>query len=361
MVNINELKLYGDMTTAEQQDYQERVQAFVADKLSEIEHLQVFTPQQREAAEEGMALIASWQFARQFAADGFQFGDLEMRVYRLRYYFDEITSEIERLAPTPAPAKRGRPASPATIAKREIEAKQPKLFQEQSGSAAFPNAAEPNKGICNAPEPEKLVLSQLKWLMSPELAADVDQIRSLRATASAAAERAKAMSDMKAKPTEIAPIAQQAAEATDAYQAIYERVDRELATVWYRLKNDGEYLKKFRERFKKNDVKDVLKLLHPYWQKLQDDKAFEASVKLIIQQESPEFVAQQKADAEKKKEVQDIIRYLKRKDKQQKPDTAREKFKRLEALLGKKDAADYKPLLNKIIEDSKKDGKKKEK
>ena len=107
MVNINELKLYGDMTTAEQQDYQERVQAFVADKLSEIEHLQVFTPQQREAAEEGMALIASWQFARQFAADGFQFGDLEMRVYRLRYYFDEITSEIERLAPTPAPAKRG--------------------------------------------------------------------------------------------------------------------------------------------------------------------------------------------------------------------------------------------------------------
>lgn len=321
------------MTAQERQAYREQMETFVAEKLSDIEHLQMFNPQQRTAAEEGMVLIASWQFARQFAADGLQYGDLEARVYRLRYYFDEISAEIERLAPAPAPAKRGRPASPATIAKREAEAAQPKLFDADSA--------------------EKLVLSQLKWLMSAELAADVDNIRTLRATASAAAERAKAMSDMHAQPEAIAPIAQQAAQATDAYQAIYERVDRELATVWYRLKNDGEYLQRFRERWKKNDVKDVLKLLHPYWQKLQDDKAFEASVKLLIQQESPEFVAKQKADAEKKKEVQDILRYLKRKDKQQSPDTAREKFKRLEQLLGKKDAADYKPLLDKIIEDKK--------
>ena len=358
MANINDIKLYAQMTAQEQSAYREQMETFVAEKLSDIEHLQMFNPQQRTAAEEGMVLIASWQFARQFAADGLQYGDLEARVYRLRYYFDEISAEIERLTPAPAPAKRGRPASPATIAKREAEEKQPKLFDSSNSSNSS------NSSISSPPSAEsaeKLVLSQLKWLMSAELAADVDNIRTLRATASAAAERAKAMSDMHAKPEAIAPIAQQAAQATDAYQAIYERVDRELATVWYRLKNDGEYLQRFRERWKKNDVKDVLKLLHPYWQKLQDDKAFEASVKLLIQQESPEFVAKQKADAEKKKEVQDILRYLKRKDKQHSPDTAREKFKRLEQLLGKKDAADYKPLLDKIIEDKKKDGKKKEK
>ena len=367
MANINDIKLYAQMTAQEQSAYREQMETFVAEKLSDIEHLQMFNPQQRTAAEEGMVLIASWQFARQFAADGLQYGDLEARVYRLRYYFDDISAEIERLAPTPAPAKRGRPASPATIAKREAEAAQPKLFDASNASNS--SISSP----ISADSAEKLVLSQLKWLMSAELAADVDNIRTLRATASAAAERAKAMSDMHAKPEAIAPIAQQAAQATDAYQAIYERVDRELATVWYRLKNDGEYLQRFRERWKKNDVKDVLKLLHPYWQKLQDDKAFEASVKLLIQQESPEFMAKQKADAEKKKQATDIIRYLKRKDKgssDTRVATARAKFKELEKLLGKAEAANYKPLLDKIIEENKSvqsvksvggNGKKKEK
>ena len=52
--------------------------------------------------------------------------------------------------------------------------------------------------------------------------------------------------------------------------------------------------------------------------------------------------------------MQDIIRYFKRKDKGQKLETARNKFKRLEELLGKKEAANYRPLLTKIEEDSKK-------
>ena len=79
-------------------------------------------------------------------------------------------------------------------------------------------------------------------------------------------------------------------------------------------------------------------------------------MKTLIEQESPAFVAKQKADAEKKKEVQDILRYLKRKDKgpsEARVKTAKEKFHRLEELLGKKEAADYKPLVRKIEDDFK--------
>jgi hypothetical protein len=185
--------------------------------------------------------------------------------------------------------------------------------------------------------------------MHPLVAEMVDKIRPLRTAAASAAERAKTMSDLKAAPAAIAPYAKEAAEATEAYQAIYAQVDRELATVHYRLKNDGDYLQRFRERFKKDDVSDVVKLLTPYWQKMQHNEEFLVSVKQLIARESPEFVARQKAEAAKKKEVQDILRYFKRKDKTQKPETATEKFKRLEELIGKKAAADYKPLLDKIL------------
>ena len=84
---------------------------------------------------------------------------------------------------------------------------------------------------------------------------------------------------------------------------------------------------------------------------------FDLRCKTLIEQESPEYAAKVKAEAERKKEVQDILRYLKRKDK---PATdarlngAREKFARLEQLLGKKEAKDYKPLLAFIEDENRK-------
>ena len=345
------MKQFSVMTPDEQQQWADQFSEFLKKQWPELEvicntpNVKLTIDSQKQLAEL-MQLLVVWPFAEKFCAEGLKYGDYASRAYRLPKY---VSMVLKELGITEVPtARRGRPASAETIAKREAAAKaekqQQKLFEPEKTPA--PTLATPS--IPDTSHGERLHLDQLKWLMSPELAEDVDKIRALRTAAASAAERAKTMSDLKAAPASIEPYAKEAAEATEAYQAIYERVDRELATVHYRLKNDGDYLKKFRERFKKDDVTDVVKLLTPYWQKMQQDAEFLVSVKQIIEQESPEFVAKQKADAEKKKEVQDILRYLKRKDKAQKPETAIEKFKRLEQLIGKKAAQDYKPLLDKI-------------
>jgi hypothetical protein len=345
------MKQFSVMTPDEQQQWVDQFSEFLKKQWPELEvicntpNVKLTIDSQKQLAEL-MQLLVVWPFAEKFCAEGLKYGDYASRAYRLPKYVSMVQKELG-ITEVPT-ARRGRPASAETIAKREAAAKaekqQQKLFEPEK--TPVPTPAAPS--IPDTSHGERLHLDQLKWLMSPELAEDVDKIRALRTAAASAAERAKTMSDLKAAPASIEPYAKKAAEATEAYQAIYERVDRELATVHYRLKNDGDYLKKFRERFKKDDVTDVVKLLTPYWQKMQQDAEFLVSVKQIIEQESPEFVAKQKAEAEKKKEVQDILRYLKRKDKAQKPETAIEKFKRLEQLIGKKAAQDYKPLLDKI-------------
>ena len=183
------------------------------------------------------------------------------------------------------------------------------------------------------------------------------------------------MSDMKADPKSIEPVAKEAIDAHDAYMAIYAAIDTELAVLWYRLQNDSDqwrmaWLQKYGFA-KKSDGGSKLStlnsqlstLLHPdllhdlrkHYQKVQSPE-FDLRCRTLIEQESPEYIARQKAEAEKKKEVQDILRYLKRKDKgisEQRVKTSREKFARLQELLGKKAAADYKPLLTKIEDDYK--------
>ena len=160
------------------------------------------------------------------------------------------------------------------------------------------------------------------------------------------------MAEQGADQKEIEGYAQAAAEATEAYEQIYDDVDRELATVYYRLRYDEPFCQKFKKRYNKADVSDLYSSLKLYWQKMP--KEFEASVKLIIEQESPEFIARKKEEAERKKEETDIIRYLRRKDKQAsetRVKTAREKFARLEIIMGKEMAKAYKPLLQKIEDD----------
>ena len=154
------------------------------------------------------------------------------------------------------------------------------------------------------------------------------------------------------KPEDIEVYAKQAAEATEQYEAIYDAVDNELGTVYYRLKNDGDYSDKFSKRFRIKDFTAILKQLRPYYDKVKSPE-FEVRMKTLIEQESPEYVARMKAEKEKKEEVEGILRYLRRKDKpasKQRVETARKRFARLEELLGKDMAKDYRPLLTVIEE-----------
>ena len=199
-------------------------------------------------------------------------------------------------------------------------------------------------------------LNQLRILLSPSLQERVDSVQGLRQSAASAAETAKRMAERGEKPEDVEPYAKEAAQLTEAYEQIYDDVDKELATLHYRLKNDEPYRKQFQEKYHISDLTRILDDLKPYYKKVQSPE-FDLRCKTLIEQESPEYAAKMKAAAERKKEVQDILRYLKRKDK---PATdarlngAREKFARLEQLLGKKEAKDYKPLLAFIEDENRK-------
>lgn len=206
-------------------------------------------------------------------------------------------------------------------------------------------------------------LNQLRILLSPSLQERVDSVQGLRQSAASAAETAKRMAERGEKPEDVEPYAKEAAQLTEAYEQIYDDVDKELATLHYRLKNDEPYRTQFQEKYHITDLTRILDDLKPYYKKVQSPE-FDLRCKTLIEQESPEYAAKVKAEAERKKEVQDILRYLKRKDK---PATdarlngAREKFARLEQLLGKKEAKDYKPLLAFIEDENRKLNEKKQK
>ena len=222
----------------------------------------------------------------------------------------------------------------------------------QTGAAASPTVAPTIADLGET----RYHLNQLRILLSPSLQERVDSVQGLRQGAASAAETAKRMAERGEKPEDVEPYAKEAAQLTEAYEQIYEDVDKELATLHYRLKNDEPYRKQFQEKYHITDLTRILDDLKPYYKKVQSPE-FDLRCKTLIEQESPEYAAKVKAAAERKKEVQDILRYLKRKDK---PATdarlngAREKFARLEQLLGKKEAKDYKPLLAFIEDENRK-------
>ena len=370
-----------------------------------------WTMELQRAMERLIGLLMVWPFARDFCEKAQRYGDYAARAYRMPLYIEKVLQLLSVQADksildvvttvsaaSAAGSKRnpGRPASEATIARREAEKKaaqmQVQMFrptpdpslQERGAvtAAADANNTPPSQGgdgggsmpfLSPATRDDteyRLSVAQIRAFLSPELQERADTIRTLRGQHAAASERAKTMSDMKADPKSIEPVAKEAIDAHDAYMAIYAAIDTELAVLWYRLQNDSDqwrtaWLQKY--GFLKPNATapsgsaasvlhpDLLHDLRKHYQKVQSPE-FDLRCRTLIEQESPEYIARQKAEAEKKKEVQDILRYLKRKDKgisEQRVKTSREKFARLQELLGKKAAADYKPLLTKIEDDYK--------
>lgn len=337
------------MTADEQSAYRKQLAAWTKRHLPKIEQAVggQWTVELTQAMQEGMTLLAAWTFARDFAEQATLYGDYAARAYRMRFYVDKINKECDTLAPAEQPRKPGRPASAATIARREAEAKaaekQVALFQQGSpaGDGDY-----------------RLSIAQKRMLLSPDLAQRSENIRNLRTLFANAAEKAKTLAELGRPASEIEPYADEAACREAELSAIFTDIDAELAVLWYRLQNDSPewrsaWLQKY--GFKSiDDVHDDLKHdLRKHYTKVQSPD-FDLRCQTLIEQESPEYIEKQKADAERKKEVQEIIRYFKRKDKAQKLDTARQKFKRLEELLGKKEAANYRPLLTKVEDDAKK-------
>jgi hypothetical protein len=411
---MEQTKLFKDMTADEQLQWATDFSTFAQEKLPVLEQLgDAWEACHVKSMRDGLALLNAFQFCRDFVSKALHYGDYAARVNRLRFYIElirqkqsagdgtkgtdgrtyAIVPQMKQKAP-----RRGRPASAATIARREAEAKaaeqQTNLFGaagESSGtvpavgsngkaertteglspvirptgtgapvqSVAVPQQpAQPAPFIAPTTRDDleyKLSIAQKRAFLSPDLQQQADLIRALRTTAGAAAEKAKTMAELKAAPELIAPVAEEAQRTLEQVEAIYAAIDVELATTWYRLQNDEPYKEKWLAKYGFKGYEDLHQdLIHDlrkHYAKVKSDE-FDLRMKTLIEQESPEYVARQAEEAARKKEVQDILRYFKRKDQSQKLETARLKFSRLTELLGKKEAADYRPLLQKIEDDA---------
>jgi len=210
---------------------------------------------------------------------------------------------------------------------------------------------------------DKLHLDQLAWMCSKPLQERIKLVQSQRTAAESASERAKTMADLGQPAEAIAEYAEQAKVATEAYLQTYAAIDDELAILHKRLYLDLPFVEQFKQRFKGVDIEKIQYITRPYYEKVKSPE-LDLRIKTIIEQENPEYAAQMKAEEEKKKEVSELLRYLKRKDKpnvKQRIETMEKRYARLIELLGEKEAKVYRPIVDAAIEDYEANHKKPEK
>lgn len=233
----------------------------------------------------------------------------------------------------------------------QADPKSPGLGEENINEP-FANSIEADKQ-----ENGKLPLQQIKWLLSKELTAKVDEIRELRGAMAAASERAKAMAESGTKAEDVAPVAQEAHDINEDLATIYDNIDRELALVYFRLKNDETWRKDFICKYQiksESVIKTWESNLKPYYTKIDED--YKLYCQRTVDENNPEAVAEREKAAAIKTEADKIIKYLTRRDK---PNTAKrlstmeERYARLIELIGEDKAHDYLPFLEKARVDVK--------
>lgn len=196
--------------------------------------------------------------------------------------------------------------------------RQPSMFPESDIQAS---PAAPNTLSGTVMGGQMLHLDQLKCFMSPELSADVEKIRGLRAACASASERAKALADEQSSSNpdsklqqKIAEAAQDARRYADAFTDIYARVDEEMASCYVRLKEDSTYMEAMQT--KGYNLSELRTMLRPYFDKKGDDKeAFKQQVIEQINANDPKQAAERQAAAERKQHITMLIKYITRTDK----------------------------------------------
>lgn len=210
---------------------------------------------------------------------------------------------------------------------------------------------------------DRLHLNELAWLCSKELQERIAKVRDQRTAFGDASQTAKVLAEHGGNQDEIAAWTKKAEEALKAYEATYAAVDEELAIVFARLQMDEPYKEKFCKRFKGVDLVQIAHITRPYYDKLRSPE-FDLRIRTMIEQDSPEYAAKMKAEEEKKQEVTDILRYLKRKDKpnvKARINTMEKRYQRLIELLGEDEAKVYRPIVDVAIADYEANFKKEEK
>lgn len=269
---------------------------------------------------------------------------------------------IEVIISDEAPREKNNAELAAERARREAKEREmnPTLFDgggNDTRNNENPSAAAPTSMgeiYQDRIENDRLHLSDIKWLCSKELQERIDMVRTQRTAFGDAAQTAKVLAGRGADKEEIAAYAQQADEAREQFESTYAAVDEELAILHKRLTIDQPFIERFTKRFKGVDLAKVSYITRPYYEKMKSPE-LDLRIKTVIEQDSPEYAEKMRQEEARKKEVAELVRYIKRTDKDASDDrvkTMAERIERLRELKGDEFADSFLPILAKTKEDN---------
>lgn len=324
---MNDSKLFKDMTLEEQEKYLKDFSNFTVEKLPLLcQFGDAWTEARVKSFEDGLMLLQAFSYCRDFVKQALYWRDFNRRVKSFMYLMDKVRKEISEgrsmktaegktivaLEEDKKP-KRGRP-SKTKAAKTESQPETQTETQAPSASPAPQPTMTPLQQIASqVAGVERLSLRELSWLLTPELQEEVKKVQLLRATATAESEQAKALAENNVAAEIIKPHTEATVKAMESIQSIYNKVDLELAEVYYRLSEDNDF-GGFKAAWEKKGgaFSGLLEILLPYYDKM-GGKEFGATLKTNDQVKA-EKEAQSKAAAERAQKIHTARTYILRDD-----------------------------------------------
>lgn len=324
---MNDSKLFKDMTLEEQENYLKDFSNFTVEKLPLLcQFGDAWTEARVKSFEDGLTLLQAFSYCRDFVKQALYWRDFNRRVKSFMYLMDKVRKEISEgrsmktaegktivaLEEEKEP-KRGRP-SKDKAAKAEAQPEAQTETQAPSASPAPQPTMTPLQQIASqVAGVERLSLRELSWLLTPELQEEVKKVQLLRATVTAESEQAKALAENNVAAEIIKPHTEATVKAMGSIQSIYNKVDLELAEVYYRLSEDNDF-GGFKAAWEKKGgaFSGLIEILLPYYDKM-GGKQFGATLKTNDQVKA-EKEAQSKAAAERAQKIHTARTYILRDD-----------------------------------------------
>lgn len=302
---MNDSKLFKDMTLEEQGKYLKDFSNFTVEKLPLLcQFGDAWTEARVKSFEDGLTLLQAFSYCRDFVKQALYWRDFNRRVKSFMYLMDKVRKEISE----------GRSMKTAEAAKVKAQAEAQTETPPPSASPAPQPTMTPLQQIASqVAGVERLSLRELSWLFTPELQEEVKKVQLLRATATAESEQAKALAENNVAAEIIRPHTEATVKAMESIQSIYNKVDLELAEVYYRLSEDNDF-GGFKAAWEKKGgaFSGLLEILLPYYDKM-GGKEFGSTLKTNDQVKA-EKEAQSKAAAERAQKIHTARTYILRDD-----------------------------------------------
>lgn len=320
---MNDSKLFKDMTSEEQEKFFLDFTNYTAEKLPLLCQMSdAWTDARVKCFEEGLVYLQAFSYCREFVQKTLYWRDFSRRVNRLLFLMDKVRKEISA-------GRSMKTAEGKTIVALEEE-KKPKRGRPSKAKAAKAETQTETHSLSASPAPqptmtplqqiasqvagvERLSLKELSWLLTPELQEEVKKVQLLRATATAESEQAKALAENNVAAEIIKPHSEATVKAMESIQSIYNKVDLELAEVYYRLSEDNDF-GGFKTAWEKKGgaFSGLLEILLPYYEKM-GGKEFGTTLRTNDQVKA-EKEAQSKAAAERAQKIHTARTYILRDD-----------------------------------------------